>query len=455
MTTKNIAVGISRSKLGEPEATIAGYLKDVSNLVIDISIKRGKSSSFSSTPTSSATIAFNNQDRTFDPTVDEEKFLREPEAGESGTWNPSVYTKGRRIVQIIVGRIEYREIAGETFSVVDGREIFVGYASDWNFSYSTTGEAIAELTVYDSTGLLSNIQMDAETPVSEPSGERFENVVTTYSTSPIFPASIDDGNSTLGTQEITEGTNVSDYLSRITQTEGGFSFISRWGGQVFNQRIKSSYRTVTYLALPQRQRLLQLGPPIEVRLLPTPEPFTPPRIDMSAIQVEYGNELLYNRVELQNEGGSQVVLEDTVSQAENGTRILSLTNLLGADDTEATNLGLNIINKYSDTQLRFTEVEISFNKYNLENAGIPITVDNPVSEQQAILANTDLGHNVRVAFTPNNAGSEIVQYKQIIGIRHNITLNDYRITFSLDELSHNQLILDDPVFGKLDTNQLG
>lgn len=383
---------------------------DLTSFVKNITINRGKSSSFTEFSVASATVELNNYDRIFDPTNDQ--FRNIPEMGAGAQWNSSIYMSRRQIVKIGVDG---------SFGASPRRSLFWGYTADWNLEYDTSGESIATLTLYDFSGLLEGIPMDAETPSEELTGTRFETLFDQYKPGGIDIGRVDDGTVTLGTQPIEQDTRLRDYLNLIAKTEGGLSYQNRTGQQRFLARIRPSFKT--------------------------PLTFGEDGIGITKIGIEYGTELLYNRVEVQNEGGSLVVVEDTDSQDDNGVIQLAITGLIGANDTEALSLATHYINLYSVPKLRIREIDINWLKY-----------DEPgdrASDIQDDLAQLDLGDYIVVKFQPNGTGDFIERTLEIISIRHTLTPGSFNTSYTLDEKQHNTFILNDEVFGKLDTNQLG
>jgi hypothetical protein len=67
----------------------------------------------------------------------------------------------------------------------------------------------------------------------------------------------------------------------------------------------------------------------------------------------------------------------------------------------------------------------------------------------------EIGDVIEVVFTPNNIGTAIDQYAQIIGIDHNVSFDTHEVTLRLAGLTFTSLVLSDVEFGKLDTYTLG
>lgn len=391
--------------------------RNLSRYVRSVSIQRGKSSTFGSFPVSTVVIELNNHDRVFDPTITTGILI-----GGSGFWTPSNAMGRRQVVQIGFGN--FSSNLGILTPPSDFAPlIFQGYTYDWDLSYSVDGQSIATVTLHDFSGLWSRIFLDAETPVAETSGERFFDIYDTYKT-PGTPFSalgfsIDQGTVDLGTQPIDAGTSLLDYLNLIAETEGGYTFQTREGRQRFKQRVS-----------PSGADYLELGIG---------------GIGITSLSAGYGTELLYNRIKVQNIGGSLIQVDDETSQNFSGVRELDITGLLGANDDEALSLATFYVSNYSTAKLRFDEVEVSITKYDDDTA---------VSPTQSKLITADIGDFVRVSYRPNNTGNTIVQDKRIIGVKHRITPNEYFMSFVLDDARQYSLILDDEIFGKLDVYRL-
>jgi hypothetical protein len=76
-----------------------------------------------------------------------------------------------------------------------------------------------------------------------------------------------------------------------------------------------------------------------------------------------------------------------------------------------------------------------------------------ISQVAQVLA-LELGDVVTVRWTPNQTGSQISQVVSIDAIEHAIGVDTHQVTFTLSE-SAAGFILDDTVFGLLDTGILG
>jgi hypothetical protein len=389
------------------------------NLTPDIrqmTVNRGKSSIFSDFPAGSVQIELNNNERQFDPTITGFRKLNT----ESNAWDTSQIMGRRSVVRVGFGQFDdllgIREIPG---SDSIGTRIFTGYTNDWNLGYDISGQSLATLTMYDFSGLLSELFLDSDIPDVELSGERFRKIYNNNRPIGILNAVADDGVSLLGDQLIPANISVLTYLNLIARTEGGYSFNDRLGRQRFVQRIKSTGTD-----------LLKLGEN---------------GIGISRLSVAFGTELLYNRIKVENIDDLEVQVDDEDSQEDNGLKELDLRGLLGADEGEALTLANYYLRNYSRAKLRFDEVDIAIRSL---DADVGIGVD------QNKVIRAEIGDFVEVSYRPNNIGDTVTQTRRIIGIRHTIRPRDYVISFALDDFTHNNFILDDELFGRLDVNQL-
>lgn len=388
--------------------------------VKSIAVSRGRGNRFGNYPSGTARIVLNNEDRRFDPTYDYDFGYMGSLDGQSGiidpaNWNPSLYVGKRFRVQL--GH------DGESVAVnpID-RPIFTGFVSDWSFVYTPDGYSEAILTLEDGTALLANTIAEQRTdPLNaQLTGERITQTLLQSNVLVRGGAEIDTGEVTLGTQPIPENTRLMDYLNLVATTEGGQVFLDRFGVINFHDR-----------SHPAGTAVIEFG---------SGSP------DFRAIETDFGFQLVYNQVTVQNTGGSAITVEDSDSIDDYGVRNLTLSGLIGNDDDEAQLLGEILISKYSDPAYRITGMEVNVNKYDEPGA---------ITALQSEIIQKDIGDYGRIRFTPSGIGTELVQDKMISAIQHTITPESWVVVFGLDETLHDFLILDDEVFGYLDKNLLG
>jgi len=74
---------------------------------------------------------------------------------------------------------------------------------------------------------------------------------------------------------------------------------------------------------------------------------------------------------------------------------------------------------------------------------------------RADVLNLEIGDVARVVVTPNGIGSPIDRYAQIFKVAHAVEPGRHDVRFEFDPLEFAPLVLDDTVFGKLDSGRLG
>lgn len=295
--------------------------------------------------------------------------------------------------------------------------VFFGYVNDWNLEYLPDNDSIAVAVCNDDFGFLNGAALEAQTPSLQTTGERIEAILDLpeVNWSPTL-RDIETGQSLVGTQAIDEGTNALSYLQKVTETEPGLLFIGKDGTLTFRDKV-SVYDPATSATFSNTSG-----------------------IRFSNIQVSFGSELLYNEIIVANQGGATVVGQDLVSQGAYGKSAYSVTDLLGASDAQAAQYAIDFLTQYSNPEYRIEALEIPLHRLSL-------------ADQNTVLA-LDIGSTAEVEFTPNNIGDAIVRYGEINQITHTLTNDEHFITLKFREVNKTQFILDDAVFGKLDTTNV-
>ena len=228
---------------------------------------------------------------------------------------------------------------------------------------------------------------------------------------------LEEGTVDVGTQEIDENTNALTYLQKVTETESGLFFIGKDGSVTFRNRVQapSSTGLVTF----------DQGS----------------NIPYAKIGIIYGAELLYNRVNINNVGGTLQVANDAPSQGEYGVRELSITDLLGATNEQSLALANRLLDNYREPEYRVEQLEV--NLHDLDS-----------TDQETVLG-LELGSVCKVEFTPNGIGDPIERFISVIKIDHRVTVDRHFVQFGFQEIKFLALVLNDAVFGKLDEGTLG
>ena len=184
---------------------------DISQDVVSVSVNRGKDPQQDTFNAASCSVQLNNETRNYDP-----------------DYGPSPY-QGQ-----IVPTGQVRIYSNEQI-------VFTGFITDWNFSYSPTGESIAELVASDAFWNLNNQRLLDFEPIEELSSARILNVLTRPEVggASAWPASsrvISPGVAIMGDYEVSDGTNALSYLQEVEKAEPGRLFVDKEGRLVFRSR---------------------------------------------------------------------------------------------------------------------------------------------------------------------------------------------------------------------------
>ena len=296
---------------------------------------------------------------------------------------------------------------------------FAGWVDDWNLSYTPNGDSVTNAIALDGFAILAGQTLSQGTPTAQLTGARVTDILD----DPVVNwdadlRSIDNGVVTVGTQEIAANTNVLTYLQQVTKTEDGLLYMGKNGDLVFKERLR----------------------PFNV---PDVVDFNDDSgIPFTNVDVNYGTELLYNEISISRIDGGTAVATDASSQAAYGIRSLTGGDYLFNTDDDLLAQALNLAERYSTPEYRFQ--------------GLEVAVHGLSEAQQTTVTGLELGSVARIQFTPNNIGDPITQYGEIISIQHTVRPEQHYITFGFSRLSQAQFLLNDDIFGKLDSaNVLG
>ncbi len=381
--------------LDNTEFTIGGEkLFDISQRLVSVAVRRGKSQALDRIDAGIATITVDNSDRLFDP----------------------LYEDGLYFGQLIPRR--------EVVISSKGFPVFNGFIDDFDIQYEPGKKSVVQIAVSDAFSVLANSSLDEVSPPSELSGTRIERILDLPEVGwPEDRREIDPGNTILLDTEIQEGTGTLGYLQLIETSEFGTIFISRDGKLVFRER--NSVPNVIDVVFANT----------EVDPLLTPVPF----IDVNIV---YGSENLYNRISLENDDLFPEVgfAEDTDSQFVYGVRSYDKSGLLVQDPEALQFLADFLLARFSEPEYRFETVTVS--------------LDNIPAEKQDLVLDLEIGDIVQVKFLPSGVPPAIEQYCRVIGINNSWDNQSKNITFSLERLDFAIFILDDAVLGVLDDDRL-
>jgi hypothetical protein len=161
-------------------------------------------------------------------------------------------------------------------------------------------------------------------------------------------------------------------------------------------------------------------------------------IPYSNMTVEYGSELLYNEIvttSVITQTGVKAVAQESIDTY--GILNLTRTDLLINSEAELADYATYIANRFKDPEYRFKSVQI-------------ILDQRTTAQQDEILA-LEIGDVVQIKFTPNGVAPAIEKYAEIISLAHAVDSTNHVLTMGFSTLDFSLMVLNDLVFGKLDS----
>lgn len=376
-----------QGRLDNTEYRLGGTLFfDVTDYAINVDIQRGKSAILSEFPPGECNVSFTNHTRAFDPLFTASPFYPE-----------------------IVPKREMRVTSG-------GELIFQGWIEDWDLDYSPSGDSVATAKAVDTLTVIANQTVDAFTPSVEKAGARINAVLDRPEINwPSTLRDIDEGAVDLAANPVPQDASALTYLQNVAGSDPGYVFVTRDGKFAFRDRRKA----------PTSATLVALGEG---------------GIPVSNIVVNYGSELLFNRVSVSRQFGGTAIASDVASQDSYGIRDLVVNEVQLNSDADLIDFALGYASLFSRPEYRFDAVTLSLEKFD-------------TSIQQQILA-LEIGDVCSISFTPNGIPPQIVRYVEVREINHNVDTEFHTVELGFDETRYAPLILDDAVFGRLDVGTL-
>jgi len=292
---------------------------------------------------------------------------------------------------------------------------FYGLIDDWNLSYEPDGDSLASAACSDALSFFANQTIAERTNSVQQSGDRLNTILSLPEIDwPLGDRDIETGAMELGADTIADSTNALDYIRLITRSEPGSFFISKSGSVVYRDR--------------------RTGPSSGGTILANDGSGIP----FNNLQVEYGSELLYNEIVAESsllETAFQANAVDSIR--EYGIFNLTRTGLLINSDADLEAYATFLAQRFKDPEYRFKSLQI--------------VVDQRTPAQQADLLALEIGDVVEIKFSPNNIAPSIDKYAEIISIDNAIDSQNHVMTLGFATLDFALLVLDDAVFGKLDS----
>ena len=367
----------------------SGDFVDATEYVLAVAIQRGRTSQTDQFSPGTCRVLADDRasGRLFDP------------ANTASAWYEGSFDLApRRAIKVLAGTAE----------------LFVGAITDLDITYEQPNLSFASIMSADALYELSRTALTAFNPSSQLTSERVSAILdrpeVNFSTA---LRDISTGIATCGTVAYNDNTNTLSALQSVAIAEDGRLFANRKNQIEFNQRISVTFSTA----------VASFGGTA------TNE------IPILAIGVAYGQETLFNRVQIDVDGGTAAqVASGTASQAQYGVQTLSFSNVPLNTLAAGSALAENLLNKYQEPKIRFDEISTSLNACGSALWPTVLTLD--VSDVISVTKRYDQG-------LPLSRTESVF----IESVSHDITPSDHRISFKLGQVRLLTAFI-------LDTNQL-
>jgi len=349
--------------------------EDATEFVLAVAIQRGRNSQIDQFSPGTCRIIADDRasGRLFDP------------ANTASTYYTGDFDLApRRAVKILAGTAE----------------LFVGSLTDLDISYELPNLSFASLLAADGLYELSRTALTAFTPSSQLTSARVSAILDRPEVN--FSTALRDittGVATCGTVAYTDNTNTLTALQSVAIAEDGRLFVDRRGNVTFDPRIDFTFSTA----------IASFGGTAATD------------IPILSIGVGYGQETLFNRVQVDVDGGAVAqVVSDSASQTQYGVQTLALSNVPLDTLTAGSALAQNLLDKYKDPIFRFDEITTSLNALG--------------TAQYATVLALDVGDLISITKT-YTTGLPLTRTETVFieSVAHDITPTDHRIRFGLGQ----------------------
>jgi hypothetical protein len=351
--------------------------------IVSLNISRGRSKQLDRFTAGSATINFNNFDRKLDPLNADSPF--------DG---------------LIVPRLRMQIYA-------NGQSIFKGTVTDWNIEYDIINLDTASVSLSDAFTIFANFNFEDDiTPPQQESGDRLKFVVDEFNYRGEY--AFGGGPMLMGAYQINRDTNALDYMINVAKSVRGFLFTDAKGRLNLVSPTDRQPSTSVFFS--------DDGTGSQYR----------------SLNVEYNDELLYNRVIATSPAGSVVVQnDDSIASFETSTLVLS--ELLNRFLFDLQFTAERFLELYSEPLVRFRGLSV-------ELAGLS-------EAETSLMLRLDITDQVTVRKTFEVGSPLVVEQDLVItGVKHNVSAQSHIIEFTFEPSPFKfGFILDDPIFGILDS----
>jgi hypothetical protein len=279
-------------------------------------------------------------------------------------------------------------------------ELFVGAITDLDITYEQPNLSFASIQSADALYELSRTALTAFNPSSQLTSARVSAILDRPEVN--FSTALRDittGIATCGTVAYTDNTNTLAALQSVAIAEDGRLLANRKNQVVFDPRVSFTFSTA----------IASFGGTASNE------------IPILAIGVAYGQETLFNRVQIDVDGGTAAqVASDATSQTQYGVQTLSFSNVPLDTLAAGSALAENLLNKYKEPKIRFNEISTSLNACG--SALWPTVLALDVGDVIGVTKRYDQGLPL-----------ERTESVFIEAVSHDITPSDHRISFKLGQ----------------------
>jgi hypothetical protein len=348
---------------------------DATEYVLSVAIQRGRGSQTDQFSPGTCRVLADDRasGRLFDP------------ANTASTWYEGDFDLApRRAIKVLAGTAE----------------LFVGAITDLDITYEMPNLSFASIVAADGLYELSRTALTAFTPSSQLTSARVSAILdrteVAYSTA---LRDISTGVATCGTVAYADNTNTLSALQAVAVAEDGRLFCDRRNKITFDPRIDFTFSTA----------IASFGGTASNE------------IPILSIGVAYGQETLFNRVQVDVDGGTAAqVVSDATSQGKYGVQTLSFSNVPLNTLAAGSALAQNLLDKYKEPEIRFNEISTSLNACG--------------SALWPTVLTLDVGDVIAVTKT-YTTGLPLTRTESVFieSVAHDITPSDHRIRFGLGQ----------------------
>jgi len=303
----------------------------------------------------------------------------------------------------------------------DGEFLFVGVVTSYYYMFQMAGPNLVSVQCADEFYKLAQTQLDELNVTAQTSGARINTVLALPEVDYSGTSSIATGTVNLGhaaAYTVPQGTNTLLYLQQINEAEQGRLFVARDGTITFQERIGNTLS----------------GPIISFTDDGTGAKY-------EDLQVEFDADNVVNRAYVEGLDGDNATDSDAASIAQYFTQSVTITNSLLHEQSEIDDLATYLLEP--DPEPRYTSVTTYFGSL--------------TDAQRTTVATIDIGDTISIHKEIPGLGSEVAAELSVEGIQAVIDFNrGHTVTFYTSPTTIvYELILNDPVYGRLNFNVLG